>query len=205
MTILKQINKILTNKTISFVFEACLILYTVFIVPHMLQPTEQYTKTIINLFNNSLFKLFILSIIGYLLQINLRLGLFLLIAWSVTNDVINKYTTSRKILRLINGENKLREIKLEKLFQPVKQNIKVTRNISPKIISPKIISPNQKEESFKSLSSNTHKILMDEVDKTIINEIKIDNFVENFVENADQIEKEINGISYIPKFATINF
>ena len=200
MSFLKQINRILTNKKMSLIIESILILYAVFIVPHMLQPTEKYTKTIIRIFNNSFFKLFIFSVIGHFLQINLRLGLFLLISWSVTNDTINKYITSRKILRLINGENKLREIKLEQLFQPIKQNNSTQLKLNN---STQLNNTNQEDYLTKSQSVNSNKILMEEVNKTIIKEIKME---ENFIGNNEKhnetfniTEKnnEINGMGYL--------
>ena len=119
LSLVDQFDKILSNQKISLFIEIILIFYTAFIVPHMLQPTESYTKHIIKLFKNDVVRCILFLIIAYVFQINKRLGLFIIVAFFVTNDVINRYLTSRKILGLINGENKKREIKIEQLLQPI--------------------------------------------------------------------------------------
>jgi hypothetical protein len=97
---------------ISLIAEICLIIYSSFVASHMLQPHEKYTKKIIHIFNNKFFRLICFVFISYLMQINMRLALFFLIAWFVTNDNISKYVNSRNMLAIIKNKNKSREIKI---------------------------------------------------------------------------------------------
>jgi hypothetical protein len=134
-----------------------------------------------------------LLLIGYAIKINLRLGMFLLMSFIVTNDVINKYQTSRKILRIINSENKLREIKLNQLLEP-------------------------KIKSIFGSKPNIESMVNHEIAKEIVENINLEQINKSkgqhsehhmqTTEQYDQINEidQIDGINYNKsKFANINF
>jgi hypothetical protein len=146
-----KIDELLLNQQFSIIIEIFLIIYTIFIAPNMLHPSISYTKNIIYLFNNSIFKILIFLIIGYISQINLRLSLFLTIAYFISNDIINKYNTNRKVLKLI----KNREIKINQI------NLKpseIIRSKSSPYISYKTTKTSKISNSYKSSKSSKSSI-----------------------------------------------
>jgi hypothetical protein len=212
---ISNIDKILTHYNV-VIIEILLILYIAFVGPHILQPKEQYTQKIINTFKNPFFRCIVLLLIGYIVKINLRLGIFILISFIITNDVINKYQTSKKILHLINNENKLREIKLKELLEP---NTYSNKQISEPNIK-KMINYEVNKEIIETVglmsekSSNLNKPSSPINSANSANSINSEKLIEAINQNQTQSKQftqsnqysQINGINYNKtKFADINF
>jgi len=154
-SLINKIDIILSNEKIIIYIEVILIIYTIFIAPNMLHPSDPYTNDIISLFNNNIFKCLIFLISGYIIKINLRFGLFILIAYFVTNDIINRYLTSRQILKLVEKRSQYSIDLHTNKFQSTKS---VSLNNKMVSLNNKTVSLNNKMISLDSKSnSNSNK------------------------------------------------
>ena len=173
--LVKKSDNIITNRVISKVISIILIMYTIFIIPNMLNYSATCTNNIVLIFNNIIFKLLIYLLIGYVSMSNTQLSIFMTIALIITLNAIIKYEVDQYLLNiLIKDQINKKELERKKYNELTVNKDSLIKNIPKKTSVNKIsretsVDKISRETSINSISKETSTNKISPINKILDN------------------------------------
>jgi len=203
--LVKTSDNIINNSIVNNIVSIILILYTIFIIPNILNYSNTCSNYILVIYNNIIFKLLVYLSIVYVAQTNIKLSLFMAIAFIISSNVIVKYQFDKYVINIIvNDQLNKKEIVLKKKNKEI-SNKEISTEISNKEISKEILKEILKQISNKEISNkeisnkeiSNKEISNKEISNKEILKETYDEILNETLDNFKSYDNNNNNFSYL--------